>query len=221
MSKPGRSAAALSPILLLGFALRPVPGLVLQAAASFSMAAIHRRHGAVFERLRDLKNANFLIEPSDVPVRLLLSVTLPRPRLTVLTADEDPIVPAAARITGPLSALVDLLEGRIDGDALFFSRVLVVEGDMAAVIALRNAVDGAEISLVDDLSRLLGPFGIPARGLARVGAALYRRAEEDLETLRNAFLVPVARRCDIQENRLRDLDETVSGPGSHKPARRG
>lgn len=220
MSQPGRPAVALSPALLLGFALRPVPRPALQVAASFAMAAVRLRHAAVFERLCDLRNTSFLIDPSDIPVRFLLSVALPTPRLTVLGADEQPAEPAAATISGPLQALIDLLEGRTDGDALFFSRILVVEGDMAAVVALRNAVDGAEISLVDDLTRPLGPLGIPARGLARAGATLYRRAEEDLDTLRNAFLAPVARRCDMQENRLRDLGETVSGMGSRKPARR-
>ena len=35
---------------------------------------------------------------------------------------------------------------------------------MAAVVALRNAVDGADISLTEDLLRPLGPLGAPARG---------------------------------------------------------
>lgn len=220
MLQLGRPAVALSPALLLGFALRPVPGPVLQVVASLAMAAIRRRHPGVFERLRDLQDTRFLIDPTDVPVRFLLTVALPTPRLTVLGADGDPAEPVVTTIRGPLPALLDLLEGRTDGDALFFSRTLVVEGDMAAAVALRNAVDGAEISLVDDLTRPLGPLGGPARALARAGVTLYRRADKDLDTLRDALLSPVVRRCDMQDNRLRDLDETVSGLNSRKPARR-
>jgi predicted lipid carrier protein YhbT len=39
---------------------------------------------------------------------------------------------------------MQLLEGKLDGDALFFSRDLVVDGDTEAVVMLRNIIDGAE-----------------------------------------------------------------------------
>ncbi len=211
MSQSGRTAPALSPVLLLGFALRPAPKPALQAAASLAMAALLRSHRGVFERLADLANLDFLIDPVDLPFRFHLSAALPSPRLHVLGEDQEPEPPVAATIRGPLPALIDLLEGRIDGDALFFSRALAVEGDIAAVVALRNAVDGADISLVEDLLRPLGLIGAPARALLRAGGALYRRAERDLETLRAALIAPVQRRCDAQEAQLHDLDETVAG----------
>lgn len=216
MSSSGRRAPALSPALLLGFALRPAPKPVLQVGATLAMAALLRSHRSVFERLEGLANRDFLIDPVDLPLRFHLSAVLPAPRLTILGEEEEPEAPVAATIRGPLPALIDLLEGRIDGDALFFSRALAVEGDMAAVVALRNAVDGADISLTEDLLRPLGPFGAPARGLLRAGGVLYRRAERDLETLRTALVAPVQRRCDSQAAQLRDLDEAVAG----MPARR-
>ena len=209
MLRAGRQAPALSPLLLVGLALRPAPRPALQAAASFAMSAMLRQHKSVFERLEDIGNPVFLIDPIDLPVSLLLDTRLPAPSLTVLRESDDPGTPAAS-IRGSLPTLIDLLEGRIDGDALFFSRDLAVEGDMAAVVALRNAVDGADISLFDDLLRPLGPLGGPARAVADLGGMLYRRAERDLETLRAALVAPVQRRCDAQEAQLRDLDETVA-----------
>ena len=216
MSQSGRTAPALSPVLLLGFALRRAPRRALQTAASLAVAALLRGHRGVFERLEGLANPDFLIDPMDLPFRFHLCTALPSPRLLVLGEDEEPVGQVAAAIHGPLPVLIDLLEGRVDGDALFFSRALTVEGDIAAVVALRNAVDGADISLVEDLLRPLGPLGIPARGLLRAGGALYRRAERDLETLQAALVAPVQRRCDAQEAQLRDLDETVAS----MPARR-
>lgn len=219
-SRTGRQPPALSPVLLLGFLLRPAPKAPLRLAVAFAMAAMARRHRAVFERLVGLDNPVFVIEPTDLPVRFVLSVALPSPRLTVLVDGEEPDPAPAATIRGPMPALIDLLEGRIDGDALFFSRTLAVEGDTAAVVALRNAVDGADISLVEDLLAPLGPLGAPARALVRAGGSLYRRAERDLETLRTALVAPVARRCDAQESRLRDLDETVARFGQRRRERR-
>lgn len=209
MSRSGHMAPALSPVLLLGFALRPAPKPALQAAATLAMTMLARAHPEVFVRLEGLTNPDFLIDPVDLPFRFHLCTALPAPSLRVLGEDEEFDMPVAATIRGPLPALIDLLEGRVDGDALFFSRTLAVEGDMGAVVALRNAVDGAEISLAEDLLRPLGPIGAPARHLLNAGVALYRRAERDLETLRSAFVAPVERRCDIQDAQLQDIGETI------------
>ncbi len=169
------------------------------------MAAMKRRHPEVFERLADLDGPRYLIDPVDLPFVFLLR---PDPETPTLTAAKDAEeVEATATIRGPLVALIDLLEGRLDGDALFFSRELVVEGDTEAVVALRNAVDGADIDLLSDLLSVLGPFAGPARVLAGGAITLFARLAEDLETLRTAVIAPDMRRTDAQ---LRELDEQVS-----------
>ena len=53
--------------------------------------------------------------------------------------------------------MLALAEGRVDGDALFFARRLVVDGDMEAVLALRNALDDNGIDIVKSFGRLSGP----------------------------------------------------------------
>lgn len=70
---------------------------------------------------------------------------------------------------GELVLLLALLEGRIDGDAVFFSRDLAVSGDMEAMLALRNALDDCEINLPSDLADMAGPL-----------APLVRRAGEQI-----------------------------------------
>ncbi len=217
MSGSAGRTPALSPVLLLGFALRPAPRPALQVAASLAVSALLRRHRSVFERLDGLANPDFVIDPLDLPFRFHLHTALPSPRLVVLREDQEPDTPPAAMIRGSLPALVDLLEGRIDGDALFFSRSLSVEGDMAAVVALRNAVDGADIALFEDVLAALGPVAGPLRGVLRAGGSLYRRAEQDLEALRGALLAPVVRRCDAQDARLREIDEALAArPARHR-----
>lgn len=211
MLRAGRQAPVLSPLLLVGLALRPAPRPALQAAASFAMTIMLRRHRAVFERLDGIDNPVFHIDPIDLPISLLLDARLPAPRLTVLRdGDVDPLPPAAA-IRGSLPALIELLEGRTDGDALFFTRALTVEGDMVAVVALRNAVDGEDIDLAEDLLRPLGPLGAPLRRLMAAAQAVYRRADEDLEVVRSALLSPMQRRFDSQNARIDELGEVVAG----------
>ena len=216
MSESRRQSPPLSPVLLAGLAMRPMPPLLLQPILSFAMEAIQRRHPSVFERLAELGDPLFLIDPVDLPLVFSLRPHVERPSLTAL-ADAG-AVKATATIRGPLLSLIDLLEGRIDGDALFFSRDLIIEGETEAAVALRNAVDDAEIDVVADVLSLLGPLAGPARLMARGAAALLARATEDLETLRAAVIAPAMRRTDAMEAGLRGLYERVES--AHRRGRR-
>lgn len=137
-----------------------------------------RRHGAVLERLADFAGATCLIVPRDLPYRLLLTLQPPpaAPRLRFAKAGDT--ARARAVIRAEMLTLLRLLEGKLDGDALFFSRELVVEGDMEVVVALRNAVDDADIDLIADIASILGPLSAPteqvARRLIAAGARLRR-----------------------------------------------
>jgi predicted lipid carrier protein YhbT len=55
-----------------------------------------------------------------------------------------------------------MIDGALDGDALFFSRDLRVSGDTEAVVALRNALDDFEGSALDSVVRSFGLLSAPA-----------------------------------------------------------
>ena len=79
---------------------------------------------------------------------------------------------ADAYIKGNLDILLNLLEGRIDGDALFFTRGLVITGDTAAIVGLHNTLDREEIDLFSDITGMFGPFSKPVgRALTALGRA--------------------------------------------------
>ncbi|TAN61705.1 MAG: lipid carrier protein, partial [Magnetospirillum sp.] len=157
-----------SPVLLLGVALKPVRPQVLQPIFDSMLAIIRRRHPDILERMADYSDKPVCIDPTDLPFVILLDPNPEEPRLTVRREiDPDEV---AATIHGPLDMLIALAEGKVDGDALFFSRRLVIEGDTEVVVALRNAIDGAGIDLIEDISLQLGPLGLPFRSLA--GAAI-------------------------------------------------
>lgn len=137
-----------------------------------------RRHNAVLERLADFAGASCLIVPRDLPYPLLLTLQPPPAAPHLRFARAADAQHARATIHADLLTLFQLLEGKLDGDALFFSRDLVVEGDMEVVVALRNAVDDAGIDLVADVTSMLGPFSSTAEHLARrlitLGGHLHR-----------------------------------------------
>lgn len=211
MTPPSAQTPPFSPVLLAGLALRPLPAALLRPVFSATMAVMRRRHGDVFERLEPLGETAILIDPADLPFRFLLRPGAVRAGLTLLGEDEDAGAPAAV-IRGPLMRLVAMLEGRIDGDAAFFARDLVVEGDMEAVLALRNAVDGGEIDIVADLLSVLGPLRPPAAWALTTLETVLARASRDLESLRAAIVAPVARRCDEQAARLKAVEDGLAAP---------
>ena len=212
-------APPLSPVLLAGFALRPLPPALLGLVLNVALRLVSRRHPDVMARLEPLGDAAFLIDPVDLPFSFVLRLGAPVPVIEVVDADGAGAEWPTAIVRAPLLALIDLAEGQLDGDALFFSRDLAIEGDTEAVVCLRNALDSGEIDLIDDLLSLLGPLARPARWPLAVLGAVFGRAARDLETVRDAVVGPLARRCSLQANEIRELQERLAAV--HRRMRRG
>jgi len=204
--------APLSPVLLAGIALSPLPPVVLQPFLNVITARISHRHPGLFDRLTGLGEPTFLIDPTDLAFGFLLRPSPPPSLVAIAKAPEAKTLTATIR--GPLLALIQLLEGKLDGDALFFSRDLVVEGDTEAVVTLRNAIDGAGIDLLDDLLSGLGPLARPAarplRWIAGGAASVLARMDRDLGILSRAVLAPAADRHQAQAAELQELREQVA-----------
>lgn len=137
--------------------LAPLPLPVLQPELRRIASAVFRCRPELAERLGAHKSKRFLVDPLNLPFAFLLR---PDPQDAVLEAvRRRPAVPHDARIAGTFLSLLDMVDGRLDGDALFFSRALQVSGDTEAVVSLRNALDDADGSLADDVAALYGPPG--------------------------------------------------------------
>ncbi len=196
MPGPSHDHSPLTPALLAGVALRPLPPVLLQPFLDIAMAVLSRRHPDLFAHYADIEETTFHIDTVDLPFEFLLKLSkAPRLRAIAKNTPPDTDIAATATIRGPLATLIRLLEGRLDGDALFFSRDLMVEGDMEAVVMLRNVIDGAGIDVLDDLSSMFGPFSGPARLVAGGAFKVVARLERDLEKLQRE-LVPAHRSRD-------------------------
>ena len=138
----------------LAAALRLGPAQPLGLPLTLIARRLIARHPSLIARLGDYAAASFAIDPTDLPLTLVLHPHPSRTRITVHRETPE----AKARIAGPLAALLGLVHGAYDGDALFFSRDLVIEGDTSAALALRNAIDDAELDLGAEIAALSGPF---------------------------------------------------------------
>ena len=139
--------------------LAPVPLALMQPIFDHIAAHVARTRPELFARLGVHTGKRFLIDPIDLPFVLVLTPDVQRPRLKAHRRNEDPAHEAG--IAGTFFNLLDMIDGVLDGDALFFSRDLQVSGDTEAVVALRNALDDFEGSALDSVVSAFGPLSKP------------------------------------------------------------
>ncbi len=218
MPRPALSPPPFSPALLFGLALQPLPPAVLQPFFNAVLRALDRRHPELAERMRAQGEPKIAVEPTDLPFHFLLHFAAEGPSITLFRAGGRDVA-ADTVFRGPFAAFIELVEGDLDGDALFFSRTLGIEGDMEAALALRNAIESAEIDFLRDLTTAFGPLAGPARALAGAASGLFQRASRDLGTVQAALLAPLDRRVARQGAEIAALRAEFAKRASGRPTR--
>ncbi|MCL4710987.1 MAG: SCP2 sterol-binding domain-containing protein [Pseudorhodoplanes sp.] len=140
-----------------------VPLAVLQPVLDRIASHVARARPRLFARLGPHTDKRYLIDPVDLPFVLVLIPNSARPFLKAYPRNDK--VDYDAGIAGRFINLLTMIDASLDGDALFFTRDLRVVGDVEAVVALRNALDDCDGSIVDTITAAFGPLAGPA-GLA-------------------------------------------------------
>ncbi len=135
---------------LVSLLIRPLPRLPLAALLTQAVRRTVRNRPDLIERLGATARVPIAVMPSDLPFAFRVILNDDRARVDIVNADD--LDDTAARISGPLLVLLGLLDGTYDGDAVFFSRDLTIEGDTEHVLALRNTLEEAEIDRDDNFS---------------------------------------------------------------------
>jgi ubiquinone biosynthesis protein UbiJ len=115
-----------------------------------------------------------------------------------------------ASIEGPLERLISCAGGQGDGDAMFFAREIRVTGNSDLMVALRNALDDAEIDFAEEAAALAGPFAGPARGALGRAGRLYRHLQDRLDAAKAEVTGPLEARLDAQAQELAELRSEVA-----------
>ncbi len=204
---PQTTALSLSPLMLAGMVLKPLPVGPLNMLLHHMAKKLGANHPAILERLQPLVGTEFLICPIDLPHDIRLR--LEDGQVSCQIEDEF-LGTANVKISGPLLSLIDMLDGKIDGDALFFSRSLTVEGDTEALLTLRNAMDSDEIDIRAEILEPLGLLKKPAESLLTLGGHLYQNLSRHMDQINQAITSPLSLRCDSLEEGNQDLRHKIS-----------
>lgn len=212
----------LTPVLLAGLPAPPFTRRPAALVANAVAAAVLREAPGILERLDGFAGRCVRLDPTDLPFAFEATIATTGIDVSVHTSTSASGT-VDAELRGPLARLLACLNGRGDGDALFFSRELDVRGDTELVLAVRNALDDAEIDLARVLPAACGPFAPLARRALAAAEALHARAGRDLDALAAALTAPMRHRLAAQERelgRLRaDLDELRRTAGRRRRTR--
>lgn len=156
----------------IGFGVRALPLPIVDMALQRLMMRIVGGHPDSFGRMARYASAVFLIEPTDLPIQFRIRLDSPTP---IVCQRRPAACVWDARVTGPISSLLAMAHGALDGDALFFSREIAIEGDTDAILAMRNAIDAAEIDLPYEMAGLFGPFSPVTRRAVQVAMPIIGR----------------------------------------------
>lgn len=140
--------------------LPPLPLFALQPVLARIVRRIATDNPSMFNRLGPWVGADYIIDPVNLPFALHLRPDRQAPLLRAVSRRALP--PHVAQISGRFLDLLELIDADRDGDALFFSRALVISGNTEAVVSLRNALDDIDGSIAE---RVAGMFGAPGRAV--------------------------------------------------------
>ncbi|MDD3288602.1 MAG: SCP2 sterol-binding domain-containing protein [Alphaproteobacteria bacterium] len=161
-----------------------MPPPVLSRMVSALVHKMERRHPRMFKNLERLDKATVLFEPTDLPHKFILKIGS-KPVSLELAAPDSEI--SGAIIRGDLKSLLDMLEGRVDGDTLFFSRSIVVSGDTSVIVGLRNTLDREGLNLMDEVAAVCGPFAGSAIMAVTVFDKIAKRAKNHLMKIHDSL----------------------------------
>lgn len=142
------------------FALHP-----LGAALTVSLRRVLRNNPDLGERLDAARDTAIRIAPEELPVAFVIRIGDRDSRVTAVPKNADD--PVDVSVEAPLRLLLTIFQGEDDGDAAFFSSELVIDGEMAPLVSLRNAIEAAGLSWTDILPAPLPPGLTPL--LRRLG----------------------------------------------------
>ncbi|WP_321341321.1 lipid carrier [Breoghania sp.] len=128
-----------------------LPSWPLEMVLTRALRSLAERRPELFERLGVHSRCTFIVRPTDLDYAFSVVPHRWQGRVKLVL----PETRGDVYIEGPLLSLLGLLDGTLDGDALFFNRVISVRGRTDALLALRNAIEEAELRPSD----LLGVSG--------------------------------------------------------------
>lgn len=115
------------------------PYFLKQYLLDLLSSRINHLYSKLIFRLKALENKIIIYKPTFSEKFLKMTILNGKIRIKIGTAND--VKNADVKISCEIIDLLKLSEGEVDGDALFFSRNIVIEGNAEILVLLRNALE--------------------------------------------------------------------------------
>ncbi len=115
------------------------PYFLKQSLLDLLSSRINHLYYKLIFRLQPLENKIIIYKPTFSEKFLKMTILNGKIRIKIGTAND--VKNADVKISCEIIDLLKLSEGEVDGDALFFSRNIVIEGNAEILVLLRNALE--------------------------------------------------------------------------------
>ncbi len=174
------------PIPLSKAMLAVTPSAALAHVVEVVWGRLQRRHPKLIKNLERLDPALVYLDPTDIPHSFALTLGTSVSFYVVSEAEKKAREPDA-QVAGKLESLINMLEGREDGDSLFFSRDIQINGKTEVIVGLRNTLDREEMDLMDEVLSLCGPFAKPVGVATQIVDRFVRRVSDRIHHAHDQF----------------------------------
>lgn len=196
-----------SPVLIAGLLTQPMPLYIVDKVLEHITVNLQKNHPSIIERLQIIEDKKFLISPTDLPFAIIITF-LKNEIISVATKDEN--IETDVKIYGSISSLVKMLNGEVDGDALFFSRDLTIEGDTEALLALRNSMDADDINILYEMLDSFGILGSIIEKFIKPAKKVHGKIADNMNIIKDSILGSVMEDLESQEAYLDKINEKIS-----------
>ncbi len=196
----------LSLTLLLGLLLKNLPFRVIQFFLKRAMEVMQNKHSNIFDRL-SYDDLSFVIDAYDLPFVFYMQPNKNNPTLIAIRRTEN--IKSSSTIKGSLTDLLRLFEGKLDADAAFFSKEIIIEGSTAASVALRNAIDSQDMNIIEDLAYIFKPFDNTFKKITILSIDLYKKLQNDIDLITETLVLDNTRHINSINYKLDDVNHEI------------
>lgn len=205
------------PSLLLGILAKPIArGPILQNAINRLTKLFIQKHPKVITKMAEYTPARLVLIPSDMPFCFFVEFTKDNMQINIIDQNAFDGKNLTC-ITASLELFIKMLEGNLDGDALFFSRQLTVAGDTTIIVALRNILEAENVNIKTDIDETFGVFSGAFHLVNNLLCAIYKGIDTNFDIVKSSIVDKLdqkvthnASKHNKLEDKFKKLDKQVS-----------
>ena len=199
--------------LLYGLLAKPIicrP--IIQIGISKLTKLFIDKHPRVIKKMSQFSPSRMVLVPLDMPFDFFVEFSNESLQINIIDKNTY-LGKNLTKITASIDVFVKMLEGNLDGDALFFSRKLIIEGETTIIVALRNILEAENVNIKNDIKKSLGIFYPAFTFLNNIFLTLKNELDQNLGVVKSSMVENIEQQISSQKREHNQLKDKLTKLG--------